>query len=139
MSRYSITTDNGEVTMKDPASWVVLKWMEGESNTFICESMGSLSGAEYVKTSQEMTNYAYENGLLTEADRPMLIKQTARRMIGEQVKNARQGAGLTLRQLAELTGIAHNHISRIEQGRYNVNLDTLAVIADALGLKPAII
>lgn len=120
--------------MKDPASGVVLKWMEGEPNTLACESMGNLSGAEYVKTSQEMTNYAYENGLLAEADRPMIIKQTARRMIGEQVKTARQGAGLTLRQLAELTGIAHNHISRIEQGRYNVNLDTLAVIANSLGI-----
>ena len=137
--KYIIESDGGEVTMKDPASGVVLKWMEGESNTFICESIGNLSGAEYVKTSQEMTNYAYENGLLTEADRPMLIKQTARKMIGEQIKTARQEAGLTLRQLAELTGVAHNHISRIEQGRYNVNLDTLSDIADALGLKPTII
>ena len=97
--------------------------------------MGSLSCAEYVKTSHEMTNYAYENGLLAEADRPMIIKQTARRMIGEQVKTARQGAGLTLRQLAELTGIAHNHIGRIEQGRYNVTVDTLAILGDALGVK----
>lgn len=55
------------------------------------------------------------------------------------VSKSRTAEAVDARHLAELTGIAHNHISRIEQGRYNVNLDTLAVIADALGLKPAII
>ena len=34
-----------------------------------------------------------------------------------------------------MTGIAFNHIGRIEKGQYNVTLDTLALLADALGME----
>ena len=35
----------------------------------------------------------------------------------------------------DATGIAYNHIGRIERGKYNVTIDTLAVIANALGVR----
>lgn len=34
----------------------------------------------------------------------------------------------------KLTGIAFNHLGRIERGKYNVTLDTLAVVINALGM-----
>lgn len=58
-----------------------------------------------------------------------------RERIGRELREAREKAGLTLRQLAEKVGIAYNHISRIESGRYNVNLDTITAISAALGKK----
>ena len=64
-----------------------------------------------------------------------LVKQAARENIGTLLRAYRQAAGLTLRQLGEMTGIAYNHIARIEQGRYNVTVDTLAILGDALGVK----
>ena len=65
---------------------------------------------------------------------PQTIIRLCRVSIGRQLREAREAKGWTLRYLAKLTGIAFNHIGRIEQGKYNVTIDTLAVIADALGL-----
>lgn len=64
----------------------------------------------------------------------MIATQDARRAIGEKIREAREAKGLTLRQLAEITGIAFNHLGRIERGKYNVTLDTLAVVINALGM-----
>ena len=57
-----------------------------------------------------------------------------RKSIGVQLREARESRGLTLRDLAEKCGLANNHISRIEQGRYNLTIDTLAEVCGALGL-----
>lgn len=66
---------------------------------------------------------------------PEGVKLETRVRIGRQLRVAREEANLTLRQLAEKVGIAYNHIARIESGRYNVNLDTIAAIASVLGKK----
>lgn len=66
---------------------------------------------------------------------PQTIIRLSRESIGRQLREARETKGWTLRYLAKLTGIAFNHIGRIEQCKYNVTIDTLAVIADALGLE----
>ena len=66
---------------------------------------------------------------------PQTIIRQSRKAIGQQLKEMRETKGITLRHLAKLTGIAYNHICRIEQGKYNVTIDTLAIIADALGGK----
>ena len=50
------------------------------------------------------------------------------------MRAARQAKGLTLRDLADKCGLAFNHIGRIERGRYNLTVDTLAKICEALDL-----
>lgn len=65
----------------------------------------------------------------------MIATQDARRAIGEKIREAREAKGLTQRQLAEITGIAFNHIGRIERGKYNVTLDTVSAIASALDME----
>lgn len=57
-----------------------------------------------------------------------------RKDIGRQIAEVRKSQGLTVRDLSEKCGLAANHISRIETGKYNYNIDTLIQIADALGL-----
>lgn len=57
-----------------------------------------------------------------------------RKAVGEQLRAARQAKGLTLRDLADKCGLAFNHIGRIERGRYNLTVDTLAKICEALDL-----
>lgn len=52
--------------------------------------------------------------------------------VGQQIREARTKAGLTLRELADKCGIAFNHIGRIENGKYNVTIDTLYVLSKAL-------
>lgn len=66
---------------------------------------------------------------------PTATKQDARKAVGRAIKQAREARGLTVRELAKLTGIAPNHISRIEVGRYNFTIDSVALLAKALGME----
>lgn len=58
-----------------------------------------------------------------------------RKRIGENIKALRQERGYSIRQLAELTGLTHSHIVRIEAGRYNVGIDTLEKLFTKLDAK----
>ncbi len=82
-----------------------------------------------------MSDWLAENHYEIVFSSPTEIKRRVRKDLGEEIRDARVDAGYTLRDLAKMTGIAFNHISRIEQGQYNVTLDTLALIADALGMQ----
>lgn len=61
--------------------------------------------------------------------------EETRRRIGQRIAQLRKEQGITQEMLAEMTGIRRPHISRIEMGRYSVGLDTLDVIAKALGCE----
>lgn len=52
-----------------------------------------------------------------------------------EVLRAREARGMTQRQLAEATGTSRSVISRLESGRHSPTVDTLAVIANALGYR----
>lgn len=67
------------------------------------------------------------------------IKEVARKAIGDQVRRAREEAGLSLRELAIKADLSFNHIARIETGRYNVTIDTLSLVAEALGMELALV
>lgn len=60
-------------------------------------------------------------------------KQQERLRIGQRIKALRTEEKITLAELAERAGLDAPHISRIEAGRYNVGIDTLASIAKAIG------
>lgn len=61
-----------------------------------------------------------------------------REYVGRKLREAREDAGLSLRDLAEKTGIGHGHIGKIERGQLNVSVDTLETLLDALGLSVTI-
>lgn len=52
-----------------------------------------------------------------------------------QLKNAREARGLTQRALAQRVGIPQSHLSRIEQGRVDLQVSTLQQLARALDLE----
>ena len=60
---------------------------------------------------------------------------TLRKNIGQQIAMLRKGHGLTVRQLAELTGINYANICKIENGKYNVSIDILNKICSVLGAR----
>lgn len=68
------------------------------------------------------------------ANNPDAVKHEARKRVGDTLKTARIAKGLTIRDLEAKTGLANNHISRIENGKYNATIDTVALIANALNL-----
>ncbi len=63
------------------------------------------------------------------------IGRTTRKAVGSAIAHARNAAGLSVRELEAKTGIDNGHISRIEGGRMNVTIDTVARLCEALNLK----
>lgn len=59
-------------------------------------------------------------------------KTIYRAEIGRQLALFREKRGLTTRQLAELAGISYSNINKIERGVYNVSIDILGKICDAM-------
>ncbi|WP_053207969.1 helix-turn-helix domain-containing protein [Jiangella muralis] len=54
--------------------------------------------------------------------------------VGQQLRQAREAAGLSLRALASQFGVTHVTMRRYERGEYNVSLSKLAEVADLYGL-----
>jgi transcriptional regulator with XRE-family HTH domain len=55
--------------------------------------------------------------------------------IGSELQTLRVQKGLTVRELGEMCGLAFTTISKIENGRYNVSVDILGRVAEALGYR----
>ncbi|MEW2631654.1 helix-turn-helix transcriptional regulator [Streptomyces sp. NPDC048389] len=62
---------------------------------------------------------------------------TERRRIGDRIRAARLYANLTQEAVAMATGIDRASVNRIEQGHQSATLDTLLLIADAIGVPLA--
>lgn len=62
-----------------------------------------------------------------------------RERIGKLLANKRNEAGLSVRTLAELSGVSYQNITKIENGKYNVSIDILSKIAAALNCQIDII
>ena len=61
-------------------------------------------------------------------------KQQTRDRIGQRIATLRKLAGMSQEQLSERAGLQRTHVSRIEAGKYAVNIETLQAIAEALGM-----
>ena len=62
-------------------------------------------------------------------------KEQERKRIGGRIAALRKARGMTQQQLADMAGLAQHNLARVETGRYLSRLDTLAVIAEALGCQ----
>jgi len=59
----------------------------------------------------------------------------AQRAVGHEIQKIRRRRGITQDELAEMAGLNRAHLYRIEAGKRNVTLKTLAILADALGVR----
>lgn len=125
--------------LTDTEHGVVCRFIEGDFNGTqkftILEDVRREDVGELPRIAREMGEWLAANHYEIVFSSPHRIVLNARKSVGEQLKAAREAKGYTLRYLAKLTGIANNHISRIEAGRYNATIDTIAVIAAALGAE----
>lgn len=62
-------------------------------------------------------------------------KQENRLRIGGQVAAIRNKKGLSIRELAETCGVTAQNITKIEHGKYNVSVDILGKICEALNCR----
>lgn len=58
-----------------------------------------------------------------------------RKVVGRNVRRARERKGLTQERLAEISGFSQQYISGLEQGRRNPTVVTLYELARALGVN----
>lgn len=65
--------------------------------------------------------------------------QYDRERIGNRLRELREAQGLTTTQLAEMCGMSHSTISKVENGRWSVSLDLLSRVCEALGAKVEIV
>ncbi len=56
--------------------------------------------------------------------------------VGKMIRDARQARGVSLRALAGKVGIHFSHLSKIENGKDSIGRDSLARIAEELGVDP---
>lgn len=75
--------------------------------------------------------YLRNNRLTT----PFLVfpRNSIRKEIGAKIKSLRLQKGMEAKKLAACVGIDAAHLSRIEQGKISVGIDTLGKIANVLG------
>lgn len=57
-----------------------------------------------------------------------------RSRIGANLRKIREAQGLSLRDLEQKSGIAFAHLQKIEVGKYDVRIDTLQTVCEALGV-----
>ena len=55
--------------------------------------------------------------------------------VGQRIAEIRQQKGYSLRQLSELCDVTFQNINKIENGKYNVGIDILGRIAEALEVE----
>ena len=61
--------------------------------------------------------------------------QAQRQALGAFIKQQRQRAGLSLRQLAELTSLSNPYLSQVERGLHQPSVRVLKAISDALNVS----
>lgn len=115
---------------------IVAKFQEGLFNEMVkITALEDASPLEHASAIRELSEWlAYFHADLVTGDDED-VKGFNRLRIGRQIRLARIGKNLTVRQLAELSGVPFQNITKIENGKYNVSIDILGKLCHALGLK----
>lgn len=115
---------------------IVAKFQEGLFNeTVKITALEDASPLEHASAIRELSEWlAYFHADLVTGDDED-VKGFNRLRIGRQIRTARIGKNLTVRQLAELSGVPFQNITKIENGKYNVSIDILGKLCHALDLR----
>lgn len=73
-----------------------------------------------------------EECLYLQREKSKIAKRDIAILVGRQIKSKRIDLGMTLQELSNITGISQPHLSRIEKGKMNVTIETIACISAAL-------
>ena len=79
--------------------------------------------------------YKRENGIVDPVKDYRSECRKIRKTIGRQLRDARMAKTDSIADAAELTGIPEGAIARIEAGRSNAEIDTIAILATAYNAK----
>jgi transcriptional regulator with XRE-family HTH domain len=80
-----------------------------------------------------------KNPIRAAASRKPAAAPDVGRRLGAVARRVRESQGLTLSDVAARAGISAGMLSRLETGHVTPSLETLVALADALGVKPALL
>lgn len=88
---------------------------------------------EMFETMREIL-FPQMNGGIAEPEQVVSAEHVIKRSIyiGSKIKQEREVAGITQEELAQATGLAQSHVSRLENGQHSPAWRTLEKIAEAL-------
>lgn len=69
----------------------------------------------------------------------MMEKEMNRKHLGEQVRKIREEQGWTVDQLAAMCDVKRQTVAKIEEGAFNVPIDIIGKVCDALNVKMVLI
>ena len=73
------------------------------------------------------------------APRPLVNRSEVAARIGHVARRVREELDLTLANVAQHAGISPGMLSRLETGRVSPSLETIVALAEALGVRPALL
>jgi len=80
-----------------------------------------------------------KHSILSPAATPSATAPSVGRQLGAVARRVRETQGLTLTDVAASAGVSAGMLSRLETGRVMPSLQTLVALADALGVRPALL
>ena len=66
------------------------------------------------------------------------MSKESREALGRRIREKREALGLSQEAIGAMVRKGQGYISRIERGEFNSRIDTIAAVAEALGLDMAI-
>jgi transcriptional regulator with XRE-family HTH domain len=60
-------------------------------------------------------------------------------MLGEELRKAREAAGLTQQQVAARAQMDRAYVSEIERGKVSLSVERLFRLCEAIGIRPSVI
>lgn len=121
----------------DTATSLSITWQEGHFNETqdidYTHMVDDPIGASRAAVAMTDWLVRYRGDLLVPQDDAVKqIKRDARRDVGIQIREVRELLGWSVDDLAQESGVGRSIIFRIESGRANTSIDTLALLADAM-------
>jgi HTH-type transcriptional regulator/antitoxin HipB len=93
-----------------------------------------MTNSKNIKTFDELLDLKY--GKIGSPKRDQFHEDAKKYIIGEMIRDARRQAKLTQAELANRTGTKKSYISRIENGKSDIQLSTFfKIIEEGLGRK----
>lgn len=126
----------GWIVAADRKTNMVFIFMEGVFPDSVeykpLEDMTPLDAAAAVRELGDWLRLYHTDLLEDKTERARYVN---RLRVGAFIAEARKKQGLTVRELAERSGVSYQNITKIENGKYNVSIDILGKLCKALDLK----
>ena len=90
-------------------------------------------------TSRARRPAAKNKPTLAFGERPLVKRSEVSARIGHVARRIREELDLTLANVAQHAGISPGMLSRLETGHVNPSLETIVALAEALGVRPALL